>query len=268
MIPLREQEAIRSLFERELGGRVRIDFFTQRPSKLVLPGREECAFCEDVRKMLRELASLSERIVLTVHEFSEERAAAARLGVDRIPGIVVRGILNRPLRFFGIPAADLFPAFVDAIIAASHGEPMVSRETARILKKMRRDVDLTVLVAPPCPHSAAMALIAARLALASPRVHASVVEVTEFPDLMERHEVREVPTTIMDGRIALVGEVEFEEDLADALVEASAEEPSPLATTSRRHVGPATPVGPPPRPSSEEAPSFRRTQSGLILPGR
>lgn len=265
MIPLREQETIRSLFEEDLEGRVRIDLFTQRPSKLVVPGREECVYCEDVRKMLREVAALSEDVVLTVHEFAEERAAASRFGVDRIPGIVIRGILNRPLRFFGVPALNLL---VETVIAASQREPLVSRQTARILKKMHRDVDLTVLVVPPCPHSATVAFMAMRLALASSKVHASVVEIAEFPDLAERYEVDAVPATIVDGRVALVGELESDEALAEALFEASAAEPSPLVLTSRRHVGPATAVEPPPRPSEEEAPAFRRTRSGLILPGR
>lgn len=264
MIPLREQEAIRSLFERGLEGRVRVDFFTQRPSKLVLPGREECVHCENVRKMLREVAGLSENVVLTVHEFAEERAAAERLGVDRIPGIVVRGILNRPLRFFGVPALN---PLIDTIIAASRREPLISRQTARILKKMHRDVDLTVLVVPPCPHSAVVAFMAMRLALASPKVHASVVEIAEFPDLVERYKVDAVPMTIVDGRVALVGELGNDEALAETLVEVSAAEPSPLVVPSRSQVGPATRVEPPSRPSTEEAPALRRTRSGLILPG-
>ena len=52
MIPLREQEYLRERFARELEGKVKIDYFTQRPSPIYLPGREECATCEDTRKML------------------------------------------------------------------------------------------------------------------------------------------------------------------------------------------------------------------------
>lgn len=265
MIPLREQEAIRLRFEQELEGRVRVDFFTQKPLKVVLPGREECAFCEDTRKLLRELAALSDRLVLTVHEFADERDAASRLGVDRIPGIVLRGVLNRPVRFFGIPAVRLFPVLIETIIAASKREPLLSPDAARTLRKIRRDVNLTVLAAPPCPHSAPVAFSAARLVLASPRVHAAIVELTEFPELVEQHQVHAVPTVIVDGRIVIVGAIE-EGALAEALAEASIEEPSPLAPASHRHAGPATPFQPPqPR---EQPPSGRRTASGLILPGR
>jgi alkyl hydroperoxide reductase subunit AhpF len=265
VIPLREQEAIRLRFERELEGRVRIDFFTQKPLKVVLPGREECAFCEDVRKLLREVAGLSDRIALTVHEFTEERDAASRLGVDRIPGIVVRGVLNRPVRFFGIPAVRLFPVFIETVVAASKSALVVSPPATRTLKKVRRDIELTVLAAPPCPHSAPVAFAAARLGLASPRVRASIVELSEFAPLIERHHVHAVPTTIVDGRIVIVGAVD-EEALASAIAEASVEEPSPLAPASHRHAGPATPFQPP--QPQEQMPAGHRTASGLILPGR
>jgi alkyl hydroperoxide reductase subunit AhpF len=265
VIPLREQEAIRVRFEQELEGRVRVDFFTQKPLKVVLPGREECAFCEDVRKLLREIAGLSERVALTVRDFAEEREAASRLGVDRIPGIVIRGVLNRPVRFFGIPAVRLFPVFIETIIAASRSAPVVSPPASRTLRKARRDVEVTVLAAPPCPHSAPVAFAAARLGLASPRVRASIVEVSEFPSLIERHQIHAVPTTIVDGRIVIVGAID-EEALAEAIADASAGEPSPLAPASHRHAGPATPFQPP--QPHEQSPAARRTVSGLILPGR
>ena len=41
MIPLREQEYIRQRFEQEMEGRVKIDYFTQKASSLIIPGREE-----------------------------------------------------------------------------------------------------------------------------------------------------------------------------------------------------------------------------------
>lgn len=264
MIPLREQEVIRARFERELEGRVRIDYFTRKPLKVVLPGREACAFCEDVRRLLQEIAGLSERVTLSVREFDDERQAAGRLGVDKIPGIVIRGALNRPVRFFGVPATRQFPVFLETVIQASRTVSPVPPVVARTLKKVRREVDLTVFVAPLCPHSPAVAFIGAMIGLASPRVRTEIVELAEFPHLAEKHQVQALPTTIIDRRHVLVGALE-PEALAEALVQASAEEPSALAPPTHRHAGPATPFQ---LPAPEERPAERRTAGGLILPGR
>jgi alkyl hydroperoxide reductase subunit AhpF len=148
VIPLREQEYIKEKFARELMGPVRIDYFTQRASPLYVPGREECAYCEDVRQMLEELAALSDKVKLTVHEFAEAREAASRLGVDKIPGIVIRGPANRPIKFYGIPSGHEFPGLIDDIVDASQGKADLASETARRLRKLKQDITIQVLVTP------------------------------------------------------------------------------------------------------------------------
>jgi alkyl hydroperoxide reductase subunit AhpF len=148
VIPLREQEYIKEAFARELVGPVRIDYFTQRASALYLPGREECAYCEDVRQMLEELAALSDKIRLTVHEFRDAREAASRLGVDKIPGIVIRGPANRAIKFYGIPTGHEFPGLIDDIVDSSRGKVDLAPDTVRRLKKLKQDVSIQVLVTP------------------------------------------------------------------------------------------------------------------------
>jgi alkyl hydroperoxide reductase subunit AhpF len=148
VIPLREQEYIKDRFAQELVGPVRIDYFTQRPSPLYVPGREECVYCEDVRQLLEELAALSDKVKLTVHEFAEARQAASRLGVDKIPGLVIRGPANRAIKFYGIPSGHEFPGLIDDIVDASRGKVDLAPETVRRLKKLKQDIAIQVLVTP------------------------------------------------------------------------------------------------------------------------
>ena len=56
MIPLRDQQNLRDRFRVELTSRVRIDYFTQKPSSFFIPGRSDCAYCEDVRVLMEEIA--------------------------------------------------------------------------------------------------------------------------------------------------------------------------------------------------------------------
>jgi hypothetical protein len=50
-------------------------------------------------------------------------------------------------------------------------------------------------------------LLAYRCALASPRVAAAAVEVTEFPSLAERYQVVDVPKVVIDGVPRFAGSV-------------------------------------------------------------
>ena len=254
MIPLREQEYLRERFAQELEGKVKIDYFTQRPLSLYLPGREECATCEDTRKMLEEIASLSDKIVLTVHEFAEAQEAAKKLKVDKIPGIVLRGPMNRPLRFFGIPGGNEFPNFIEAITSTSKTKVEVGEETAKQLKKLKDKVSITVYVTPTCPYCPGVVRAAYRLALASAHVDASAVEIGEFPRLAQQLAIRAVPVTIINDRAMLAGAID-EAGLLQAARKVAEGEISPAMA----HAGATTNTAPP----AQAAPT---PTSGLILP--
>ena len=148
MIPLRDQEIIREKFAQELVGAVKLDHFTQRSSSLYIPGREECPTCDDTRQIMEELAALSDKIKLTMHEFTEAREASAKLGVDKIPGIVIRGPANRAIKFYGIPSGHEFPGLVESIVDASRGKAELKPKTTRQLRKLKDDVWIQVLVTP------------------------------------------------------------------------------------------------------------------------
>ncbi len=254
MIPLREQEYIRQLFSQELEGKVKIDYFTQRPSAIYLPGREECGTCEDTRKILEELAALSEKIQLTVHELAEARDEARKLKIDKVPGIVMRGPVNRPLRFFGMPGGNEFPNFIEAIAAASKTKLDVGEETAKALKKLKDKVSITVYVTPTCPHCPGVVRAAYRLALASAHVEAAAVEIGEFPRLAQQLGVRAVPMTVINDRAVVSGAVD-EAGLLQAARKAVEGDMSPATAQAG-----ATTVA---APRAPQAPS---PASGLILP--
>ena len=251
MIPLREQEYIKQRFEQELQGRVKIDYFTQKKSPLFVPGREECQYCEDVGRMLEELAHLSDKITLTVHEFSQSTDEAAKLGIDRVPGIVLRGPANRPLRFYGIPGGNEFPNFIETIIEASHQKVEVSPEAAKHLKKLKDRVSIAVYVTPTCPYCPGVVRSAYRLALASAHVSATAVEISEFPRLAQQLGVRAVPLTVINDRTAIPGAMD-EATLAEQAVKvaggAVAGAPEGSGTTTKA--------------TSPEPPA----SSGLVLP--
>jgi glutaredoxin-like protein len=252
VIPLRDQEYLRARFARDMVGAVRVDHFTQRKLPIFIPGREECPFCEETQQTLKELAALSEKIKLNLYEFSESAAEAARLKVDRVPGTVIRGPLNRPVRFYGFPGGQEFPAFIEDIIDASRGKVDLAPETVRQLRKLRREIAVQVFVSPTCPHCPGVARLAHRMALESPQISADVVEIGEFPRLAERYRVQAVPVIVIEERVVLVGALEERDLIAQIVGFAQGKTAQPTAGA----VGPSSPL--------EQRPPERR-EGGLIL---
>ncbi len=260
MIPLREQDYIAQKFAQELAGKVKVDFFTQKASSILVPGREECATCPEAGMLVREVTSLSPRLLLSEHEYADEPEAAQKLGVDKVPAYVLRGPSNRPLRFFGLPAGNLLPSFIETILGVSRQQAIVAPETATQLKKLKDDVSITVYVTPGCPHSPAVVHTAFRLAHASSHIAASAVEIGEFPRIVQQLGIQAVPLIAIDGHPAVAGAVD-EAGLVQAVMRAAdgSGVGAPTVrggamTTVQHQSGPGKPAGP------------AQPGSGLILP--
>lgn len=148
MIPLRDQEFLRQKFAAELAGPVKIELFTQQELGIFVPGRRECPSCKPVGEMLKELAALSDWISLRTHTWEEEREEAANYGVELIPAIVLRGRNGRPLKFFGLPGGNEFPALIDTIVDVSRGASRLSEGSRKRLRRLKQDLRIQVFVTP------------------------------------------------------------------------------------------------------------------------
>jgi len=264
MIPLKDQELIRQKFASELIGPVKIDYFTERESALAVPGRKPCAYCKPTREMLQELSGLSDLISLRVHIFDEAAEERAKVGIERIPGTVLRGAATGPgangarFKFYGMPGGTEFPAFLESIVDISRREVLLSKGSVKELKKLREEVQVRVFVTPTCGYCPQMMRLAYQLSLANPNVRAEVIEVNEFPELGERYGVQAVPLTVIADKIAIPGAVQesllVEQVLtaAEAKTSAGSSEGGPTSAVARE--------GAPPVQRGEQRPS------GLIIP--
>jgi glutaredoxin-like protein len=243
LIPLREQEFLREKFSRELVRRVRIDFFTEKETSVLVPGRQPCQYCKPTRQMLQELAALTDGISLRQHIFEDDKEAVAQYRVERIPAIVLHGGDERWLKYYGLPGGYEFVTLVETIVDISRGISYLSDETRRRLRKLKNDVRIQVFVTPACPHSPQMARLAYQAALESPHIRAEVIEADEFPELSQRHQVLTVPTTIIEDKTRFSGAVR--DDILVDIIEGVLQ-PAPLTeATATPETGPVTPISEP-----------------------
>lgn len=261
MIPLREQDYIRDMFQESLSGPVKVEFFTQHRSPVFIPGREECQFCDEVQQILEELTHLSDKISLRVHDMAKAAGEAKRYGIERVPATVVRGVLNRPLVFYGMPGGSLFPVLIEACVAVSVGVSGTVPALKRRLKRIKHDLPVRIFTTMEDPDGADMVRQVAGIALESGRVHLAVIESGEFPALVEQAGVQSVPLTVIDGRVRLEGYLSTEETL-DQIVRAAETTAAP---------GPARLPGGGIALDASQAGEMQRGEtrpSGLIIPGR
>ncbi len=204
------KEATRKKLSSEMVNRVRILFFTQEPSRLVLPDRlqgEECLYCRETRQLLQEVSSLSDKVELVVYDFVSDRAKADEFGVDKIPGIIIQGEKENGIRIFGIPSGYEYMSLLEAIIDVSRDKTNLSEKTKNALASLDKEVRIQVFVTPTCPYCTFAVRLAHQFALESPRIRGEMVEAAEFPHLVQKYQVLGVPKTVINETVFIEGAV-------------------------------------------------------------
>jgi glutaredoxin-like protein len=205
------RDATRKKFDAELAGPVTIRFFTQEPSRLITPDRlagQECLFCRETRQLLTEVADLSDKIALEVHDFKAEKNEADALGIDKIPAAIITGTGPATgVRFYGIPSGYEYMSLIEAIIDASKGTTALSEATKAALQSLQKDVRIQVFVTPTCPYCSIAVRLAHQMARESTRITAEMVEATEFPHLVQKYSVFGVPKAVMNETVTVDGAV-------------------------------------------------------------
>ena len=202
----KDREAVREQFQ-ELTNPVTLVMFTQKI---------ECEYCEDTRRMVEEVAALSEKVTAQIHNFVIDKEVAEKYGVDKIPAIVILGVdTEKPsggeqdhgIRFYGIPAGYEFSALIEDIKIVSSGESGLSQETKSTLAQVKEPLHMQVFTTPTCPYCPRAVILAHKMALESGYIQADGIEAMEFPHLAIRYQVRGVPRTVINETTFIEGAV-------------------------------------------------------------
>lgn len=119
------------------------------PVKLILFSQELGGeTCVQTERLLKEVAELSGQVSLEVYNLVLDREKAEQYEVDRVPAIVVEGVKDYGIRFYGMPAGYEFSNLIDAALLASSGQPQLSATTLERLAQVQKPVHIQVFTTP------------------------------------------------------------------------------------------------------------------------
>jgi hypothetical protein len=176
-----DQDTLRARFEQELRSDVRIVLFAEPPTGLYIPGQEQSQTGRVATQLLEEVAALSPKLRLEVHNPRIERELAQTYGVERSPAIVllpaddglnpsgdgakdaggasppaeqpIAASTGRPsrgglMRFFGLPSGYEFMTLLEDLVDLSTGSTRLSDTTRQAVADLPAPVHLQVFVTP------------------------------------------------------------------------------------------------------------------------
>jgi len=197
----------------DMDGKVHLVYFTQEL---------ECQFCHETGQLLRQVNTMSDKLSLDIHNFQLDKEKTKQYKIDKIPATVVVAEKDYGIRFFGVPAGYEFATLLEDIIAVSRGDSGLNDSTREQLKAVTKPVHIQVLVTPTCPYCPVAVRSAHAFAIENDNITADMVEITEFPHLAHKYNVRGVPKTVINEDIFIEGAVP-ENSLLEKVLEAATE---------------------------------------------
>jgi glutaredoxin-like protein len=196
----------------QLAHPVRLHLFTQSL---------DCDTCDETRRLLAELTTLSPALSVDEHNLVLDRDAAAAFAIDRAPAIAVLGDMDAGIRFLGAPVGHELSALLEAIVTVSARDSGLSAASRQKLAGLSSPVAIQVFSTPTCVYCSQAVALAHRAAFESAHVTATGVSVIEYADLIRRYRVTGVPKIVLNDRVELLG-AQPEDVFVDAILEASA----------------------------------------------
>ena len=179
-----------------LEGPVRFVFFTQK---------QVCESCLQQESLLKEVAALSGKLSLEVHDLLDDAEKARSYGIAKIPATAVIGKKDYGIRFYGATLGYEFSSLIEAILMASTGKSGLPGDIEALLAIIDVPVHLEVMVTLTCPYCPNMVHLAHQMSVASEFITADEIDSAEFPQLTQRYEVNGVPKTVINEGASFEG---------------------------------------------------------------
>jgi glutaredoxin-like protein len=206
-----DSAALREFFKESLKDAVELVFFKSQSSQ----------FGEDVETLLREIASLSEKINLEVHDIDAEKEKARELGLEYAPGIaVVKDGKSYGILFTGAPFGYEFTSLIEAIKMVSSGDTGLEDDVREQVRAIDKPVKIKVFVTPSCPYCPRAVIAAHRFAYENDNIVGEMIEAQEFPEISQLYNVYAVPKVVINEAVEFEGalpEKQFLEYIMEAI---------------------------------------------------
>jgi len=169
--------------------------------------REACSTCQVEQELMEELAGISDRLSLSVHDLDAEPELGQKYQVDKVPALIVEGERDYGIRFYGIPSGYEFASLIEDILDVGRGTVDLPEQVRQGLGEIDRDIHIQVFVTPACPYCPVAVRTAHKFAMLSERVRADMVMANEFPILADHYQVMAVPKVVINETTSFEGAV-------------------------------------------------------------
>ncbi len=191
----KDKEYLKNEFSK-LPNQIKLILFTQS---------DNCMYCKEEKELIQELGELSDKIKVEFYDYDTQKDKAEQYKIDKGPALIIEGVKDYGIRYYGIPAGYEFSSIVEDIMDVSLGKSNLTSESIKKIKGINKPIRIQVFVTPSCPYCPRAVRMAHKIAMENDLVTGDMVEATEFPEISNKYGVQSVPKIVINETVEFVG---------------------------------------------------------------
>jgi len=179
--------------------------------------KEFCTFCNDIKSILDELKSISDKIQIQEFSFENNKDEVAKYDVKRGPALVLMADKDLGVKYYGIPAGYEFSSLVEDIVDIGNDTISIDEGLLETVKAISKPVHIQVFVTHTCPYCPPAVRTAHKFAMANENIKADMIDSNTFFDYANKYGVQGVPRVVINEKHHFEGALPEEEYLKQIL---------------------------------------------------
>jgi hypothetical protein len=180
----------------------------KKPVRLILFLNDVgCEACPDAKRAAQAIKKNAPLVALEIYDQVMDRDKTQLYGIRRVPAMVVQDNEGHSVTFYGMVEDIIFSMMIDALYAASEGRTWFQEDIRSALRRLAGAVSIQVFLETDCPLCGPVAQTAIGLALESTLVKTDIIIAGDYPELVKKYSIKDLPKTIIGENLHLDGHV-------------------------------------------------------------
>ena len=167
----------------------------------------------ELRDLVLDIADLSDKVTALIYKKGENPEMEAKVHANRFP---IVAILNKDgeysgVKFHGVPGGHELNSFIIAMYNVAGPGQEISANVLNDIKSIDKKINIKVAVSLSCHVCPDVVMAAQRIAIENPNIETEMLDLSNFPELKEKHKIMSVPAIIVNDSKVYFGGKKLEE---------------------------------------------------------
>lgn len=167
----------------------------------------------ELRDLVLDIADLSDKVTALIYKKGENPEMEDKVHANRFP---IVAILNKDgeysgVKFHGVPGGHELNSFIIAMYNVAGPGQEISANVLNDIKSIDKKLNIKVAVSLSCHVCPDVVMAAQRIAIENPNIETEMLDLSNFPELKEKHKIMSVPAIIVNDSKVYFGGKKLEE---------------------------------------------------------